>query len=155
MLTVLFVSTYFNITNQPQLKNLSPPQNFNILSEPNAFGVLRYGLGLNKRVGTYSHCLGSKICPYRLIFCQQTEEVFLTPNFLEEIILVTRIWSKIIFRVLPLRWMANLLKINFLLILNCPNSDFSFSVWVWISKALKITVLIVKSGHVDSYFAHR
>jgi hypothetical protein len=55
-------------------------------------GVLRYVLGLNKQVGILNHCLGSKICPHRLIFCPQIEEKKFTPsNSLEKIILVTRI----------------------------------------------------------------
>ena len=37
----------------------------------------------------------------------------------------------------------------------CPNSDFSFSVFVWTSMALQITVLIVKSGHIELYFTHK
>ena len=36
--------------------------------------VFRYGLGLNKHVGTQNHCLGSKICPHGLIFRPKVEE---------------------------------------------------------------------------------
>ena len=65
---------------------------------------MRYGFGLNKKV-----C--SKICPYRLIFCPQVEEKKLMPSkFIEKIILITRIWSKSVFRFWPLKWMTNIVK---------------------------------------------
>ena len=59
--------------------------------------------------------MGSKICPNRLIFCPQVEEnKYKQPNFLEKIILITRIWSKIVsFRFWPLRWMTPNWKLIF------------------------------------------
>ena len=41
-------------------------------------GVLMYGLGLNKQVGTKMHCSGSKIYPYKLV---QLEENYLLPVY--------------------------------------------------------------------------
>ena len=63
-------------------------------------GVLRHGLGHNKQVGTKRHCLGSNICPNKLIFCRQVEEKkYIPSSFLEKIILITRIRRKSDFRV--------------------------------------------------------
>ena len=139
-------------------------------------GVSRYCLGLNKQVGTV---WAVKIFPYRLIFCAQVEgEKCVQPNFPEKIILMTRIWSKSVFRSWSLRWMTNISIFSWFLKkkkctlkrvcyihspliwahmakVNCPNNDFSFRVFVWTSVALQITVLIVKSGHMDSYFKHK
>ena len=44
--------------------------------------------------------MGSNILPYKLIFCPQVEKKkCIRHNFLEKIILITRIWRKVVFRV--------------------------------------------------------
>ena len=56
----------------------------------------------NKQVGTKTHCLGSNIQPYRLIFCPQVEKKkYIVSHFLEKIVLITRIekkcfWSRVV-----------------------------------------------------------
>ena len=92
---------FFNIVKKPDLKNLCHIQNLNIYSKLNfwfkktrACGILRYGLGLTKQVGTLSHRFGSKIYTYRLIFSPQVEEKKLYTKFSWKNHFDTRIWSK-------------------------------------------------------------
>ena len=62
--------------------------------------------------------MGSKICPYKLIFCSQVEDKkCIPPNLLEKIIFVTRIWSKSVFRVVSFWWHNMTLKTLLLQIL--------------------------------------
>ena len=55
--------------------------------------------------------MGSKICPYKLILCPQVEDkICIPPHLLVKIILVTRIWSKSVFRVVSFWWHNMCLK---------------------------------------------
>ena len=73
----------FQYCKKPYLKSFNFLENLIILNKPNFWlnkkiprGVLRYGLGLNKHVGTknYFFFFYSKISRYGLIFCIQVEE---------------------------------------------------------------------------------
>ena len=73
--------------------------------------------------------MGSNIWQYKLIFCPQVEEKkCIASNFLEKIILITRIWSKSVFRVWQL---STLVPIKMLVSsptkLHTPCQTLSFS----------------------------
>ena len=84
----------------------------------------------NKQVGTKSHCLGSNILPYRLIFCPRIEEKKCTPpNFLEKIVLITRIWRTSVFRVWQLSTLVPIkVSVSGLTELHTPQQTSSFIV---------------------------
>ena len=74
--------------------------------------------------------MGSKICPYKLIFCPQVEgKKCIPPNLLEKIILVTRIWSKSVFRVVSFWWHDTTLKTLLLQILVTEMISFKQIRW--------------------------
>ena len=133
-------------------------------------------MGHNKQVEAWSHCLGSNVWPYRLIFCPNVEEKkCIPPNFLGKIILITRIWRKSVFWVWQLsshnsilqkccisktlailKIYISLVKATFIK-KNKKNMRWAFwgMVWAITSKlAPKVTVWVVIYDHISSYFAH-
>ncbi len=74
--------------------------------------------------------MGSNIWPYKLIFCPQVEEKkCIPPNFLEKIILITRIWRKSVFRVWQLSTLVPIkMLVSSLTELHTPQQTLSFSI---------------------------
>ena len=96
--SVVGIFTYSNIVNQPHVKNLSPLRKLYILSKRNfcsktsrTLGVLRYGLGLNKHVGTDWAVKWVHISSY---FGHSYKKKYVyQPNCFKKIIFVARIWN--------------------------------------------------------------
>ena len=135
-LTVLAIFTYFIIAKLPYLKSLSHIQNLNIFSKRNfcfffkhAMGVLRYGLGHNKQVGTIKLLLGSNIWPYKLIFCPQVEEKkCIATQFSWKYHLIAEIWRKSDFRVWQLSTLVPIkMLVSSLTELQTPCQTLGFS----------------------------
>ena len=74
--------------------------------------------------------MGSNTWPYKLIFCPQVEEKkCILPNFLEKIILITRIWRKGVFRVWQLSTLVPIkMLVSSLPELHTPCKTLSFSI---------------------------
>ena len=73
--------------------------------------------------------MANNIWPYKLIFCPQVEEKkFIPPNFLEKIILITRIWRKSVFRVWQLGTLVPIkMLVSSVTELHTPCQTLSFS----------------------------
>ena len=73
--------------------------------------------------------MGSNILPYKLIFCPQVEEKkSIPPNFLEKIVLITRIWRKSVFIVWQLSTLVPItMLVSSLAELHTPCQTLSFS----------------------------
>ena len=84
----------------------------------------------NKQVSTLSHCLGSNVLPYKRIFCPQVEEKkCIPPNCLEKIVLIARIWRKIVFRVWQLSTLVPIkMPVSSLTELHTPQKTLGFSI---------------------------